>query len=88
MRVLGLLEIQESTRNRLTTALGNRKRIQESVMTLEGKIEPNYELVSQLRHVIRVRKLRNNVLRCSWLMVGALIVYKLAALGMPFLLNL
>lgn len=57
-------------------------------MTLEGRIHSDYELVAQLRHVIRVRKLKNNMFRCSWFMVGALIIYKLADVGVPYLLDL
>ena len=57
-------------------------------MTLEANFNSNYELVSQLRHVIRVRKFRNNILRFSWFMVAALILYKLADFGVPYMLDL
>lgn len=57
-------------------------------MTLEANFNSNYELVCQLRRVIRVRKLRNNLFRFSWFMVGALILYKLADFGIPYMLDL
>jgi hypothetical protein len=56
-------------------------------MQLEGRLNSNYELVSQLRHTIRVRKIRNNVMRVSWLTVGALVLYTLADYGIPIILK-
>ncbi len=57
-------------------------------MRLEEQFNSNYELVSHLRHTIRVRKVRNNVVRVSWLMVGVLLLYKLADYGIPYIVDL
>jgi hypothetical protein len=57
-------------------------------MRYEEQFGSNYELVSHLRHTIRVRKVRNNIYRVSWLMIGALILYKLADYGIPYLIEL
>jgi len=62
--------------------------IERVYMRLEEQFYSNYDLVSHLRHVIRVRKIRNNILRVSWLMVSSLIIYKLADYGVPYILDL
>jgi len=57
-------------------------------MRLENQFKSNYELVSQLRQTIRIRKIKNNVMRVSWLMLGALVLYKLADYGVPYIVEL
>lgn len=57
-------------------------------MRLENQFNSNYELVSQLRQTIRIRKIKSNVMRVSWLMLGALVLYKLADYGVPYIVEL
>ncbi len=57
-------------------------------MRLKEKFNPDYEFVSNLRHTIRVRKMRNTLLRFSCFTAGVLLLYQVATLGIPYLIEL